>query len=406
MHRAETVVIGGGHAGLAMSRVLTDAGRDHVVLERGRVAERWRSERWDSLRLLTPSWMTRLPSWQYDGPNPDGYLTTGELVQHLQGYAESFDAPVQEQAAVRSVTRAGEHFAVSTDAGSWRADNVVVATGHCHRPSLPPTAAALDPSVVQVHPLIYRNPQSLPPGGVLVVGASSSGVQIAAELRRAGRDVVLAVGRHTRLPRRYRGRDVLHWLELLGSFDRTVDQLPADVARREPSMQLVGTADASDLDLGVLRREGVELAGRFLGARGTVVRFADDLQASVADADRRMRRVLERIDAVVDGDPVDVAPVTVGPGPSRLDLRARGITSVVWATGFRGAWPWLHLPVVDRSGRITQYRGRTAVPGLYTVGQRFQHRRGSSLIDGVRHDVDDVLTALTGAAHAVVAQAV
>jgi putative flavoprotein involved in K+ transport len=408
MHRIGTVVVGGGHAGLAMSRALTDAGRDHLVLERGRVAERWRSERWDSLQLLTPNWMSRLPSWQYGGDEPDGFMTTAAFVDHLRRYARSFEAPVHEHTAVRSVAPLGEGFRVTTDGGTWLADDVVVATGYCHRAAVPASAAGLDPAITELSPLDYRNPQSVPDGGVLVVGASSSGLQIAAELRRAGRDVVLAVGRHTRLPRRYRGRDVLAWLELLGALDRTVDDLPAEVARREPSLQLVASSGERALDLGVLQDAGVELAGRFTGADGSVVRFADDLPATVADADRRLRRVLGRIDDIAaDGTRHDdVPPVRVRPGARRFNLLDRGIGTVVWATGFRGSWPWLHLPVVAPSGHIVQRRGRTAVPGLYTVGQRFQHRRSSSFIDGVRHDVADVLSHLTRTAADPVACAV
>jgi putative flavoprotein involved in K+ transport len=407
MQRIDTVVVGGGHAGLAMSRGLTEADRDHVVLERGRVAERWRTERWDSLRLLTPNWMSRLPSWHYDGNDPDGFMTTAALVDHLQRYARAFAAPVHEDTAVREVTRLGDGFRVATDGATWLADNVVVATGYCHRPAVPAAAAGLHPSLTQLSPLDYRNASSLPDGGVLVVGASSSGVQIAAELRRSGREVVLAVGGHTRLPRRYRGRDVLAWLELIGALDRTVDELPADTARRETSLQLVGSAGERGLDLGVLRDAGVELVGRLTGIDGSVVRLADDLPTSVADAERRMRRVLRRIDSVAGGADLhaDVPPLHVGPGPRTVHLADRGITTVLWATGFRGAWPWLRLPVVDPAGRIVQRRGRTVVPGLYTVGQRFQHRRSSSFIDGVRHDVADVLSHLAGATVAPVAQA-
>ncbi len=246
--------------------------------------------------------------------------------------------------------------------------------------------------MLQLSPLTYKNPTSLPDGGVLVVGASSSGLQIASELRRAGRDVVLAVGRHTRLPRRYRGSDVLRWLDRLGTFDRTLDDLPPERARSEPSLQLVG--GEQDLDLGRLHRMGVQLTGRFVGIDGFSARFAADLPAYVDDAERRLRRVLARIDTIAGGTPrTPVAPITVPAGETEVDLASRGIHTVVWATGFRGSWPWLHLPVVT-NGRIVQYRGRTVVPGLYTVGQRFQHRRGSTLIDGARHDVHDVVADL------------
>jgi putative flavoprotein involved in K+ transport len=389
MQSTSTVVIGAGQAGLATSCALTAAGIDHVVLERGRVAERWRSERWHSLRLLTPNWMTRLPSWQYAGADPDGFMTSSELASYLERYAASFAAPVL-RTAVRSVAYARGAFQVVTDSGTWRAQHVVVATGHCHRAAVPAGAAAVSPDVLQLDPLQYRGPRSVAPGGVLVVGASSSGVQIAAELNHAGRDVVLAAGRHTRLPRRYRGRDVMRWLDLLGNFDRTLDELPREVALREPSLQLVG--GTRDLDLGVLHQDGVQVTGRLVSAEGHALRFADDLAATTDEADRRLRRVLARIDNVAPRSVTDdVPPVGLPDGVTALDLRARGIATIVWATGFRGAWPWLHLPVVS-GGRIQQHRGRTVVPGLHTVGQRFQHRRGSGLLDGVRHDVADVVS--------------
>ncbi|MFC5179349.1 NAD(P)-binding domain-containing protein [Nocardioides taihuensis] len=394
MHSIDTVVIGAGHAGVATSHALTAAGVEHVVLERGRIGERWLSERWDSLRLLTPNWMSRLPGWEYGGPDPDGFMTAGELATYLGAYAGSFAAPVVHSAVHRVAVDSREGFRVVTDLDVWRAARVVVATGHCHRAVVPRGATDLSADILQLDPLHYRGPQSVAPDGVLVVGASSTGVQIAAELRAAGHDVVLAVGRHSRLPRRYRGRDIMSWLDVLGSFDRTVDELPARAARSEPSLQLVAGSD--NLDLEVLHAAGVQLVGRFRGAAGATAYFADDLSSHVSDAERRMCRVLARIDALPPQgtgptDAVDVRPVRVASGTGHLSLRERRIGTVVWATGFHGAWPWLEPPVVSH-GRITQHRGRTAVPGLYTVGQRFQHRRGSSLIDGARHDVVDVVS--------------
>ena len=242
MFEVETVVVGAGHAGLAVSRLLTRAGREHVVLERGRVAERWRSQRWDSLHLVTPSWMTRLPGYRYRGPDPDGYLSAAGFADLLDDYAGSFAAPVLGSVTVQDVSLADGQskcrYVVSTDAGSWRARNVVVAAGPHGTPRIP---AAVRATVKVVPAQRYRNPAQLPPGGVLVVGASASGVQIADELARAGRSVVLAVGRHTRLPRRYRGMDIFWWLDSTGRLARTVDQVrDVTAARYEPSLQLVG----------------------------------------------------------------------------------------------------------------------------------------------------------------------
>src|SRR4051794_32635115 len=408
MTTVDTVVIGAGHAGLAVSRLLSAAGRDHVVLDRGRVGERWRTERWDSLHLLTPSWMTRLPGWSYEGPDPDGYLSAGAFVGHLEAYAASFGAPVEGGTTVEEVRvsgRGGGRYAVATDRGTWHAHNVVVATGPHGVPRVP---AGL-PADQVVTSADYRNPDQLPDGGVLVVGASSSGVQIADELNRAGRNVVLAVGRHTRMPRRYRGLDVYWWLEATGRQARTIEEMPdPDAARNEPSLQLVGGSSrdraAPDIDLALLQARGIRLAGRLSGVSGHTAEFGEDLADNVRSAEDRMRSFLTRVDAFVARSGLESEvwpgtwpdPVSVARPPSRLDLRAEGIRSVVVAAGFRPHHPWLRLPITGPDGRIRQRRGVTTAPGVYTVGQRFQHRRDSGLIDGARHDARDVVQHLLG----------
>jgi putative flavoprotein involved in K+ transport len=393
MRRIDTVVIGAGHAGLATSRCLADAGRDHVVLERGRLAESWRSERWDSLRLLTPNWMTRLPGRGYQGPDPDGFMRAGELVDHLAGYARSFGAPVREWTSVLRVSRAGDGYQVTTDQGAWSTRHVVVATGP--RPWVPEVARRLGAGIRHLHSSGYRNPDALPGGGVLVVGASSSGVQLAAELRRSGRHVVLAVGEHTRMPRTYRGMDIMWWLERTGVLARTIDDVSdPGRARREPSLQLAGGHPARDLDLGVLARLGVVLTGRLAGVDDGRAWFAGDLPETIAVADARLRRTLAAIDAHVEATglrgevlPAEpVRPVPVPGAPGELDLRAAGITTVLWATGHRNAYPWLRVPVLGAAGEIRQSRGATPSAGLYVIGLRFLHRRDSSFIGGARHD--------------------
>jgi putative flavoprotein involved in K+ transport len=401
----DTLVIGAGQAGLAMSRCLADRGVDHVVLERGRVAERWRTERWDSLRLLSPNWMSRLPGWSYVGPDPHGFMTTRDVVTYLGDYASASSAPVVEDSAVLRLGRDGTGFVVTTTDQTWHAAHVVMATGWCDQPAVPAFAAALDRSIAQVVPSRYRNPRALPDGGVLIVGASATGVQLADELAAAGRDVVLAVGRHSRLPRRYRGMDIFWWLERIGSLDRTIDQMPDPAAaRREPSLQLVGRPDHADLDLATLQAGGVALAGRLVAVDGTAVRFARDLSSTVAAVDEKQRQLLMTVDAHIDAtgltaevlDPVAPRPVVVSDTPDRLDLRARGITTVLWATGHRRAYPWLALPVLDAAGEIRHRHGVTPVPGLYVLGQRFQHRRRSSFIDGVGQDAAEVADHLIG----------
>ena len=409
----DTVIVGAGHAGLAVSRLLTDAGRDHVVLDRGGVAERWRSERWDSLHLLTPNWMTRLPGWCYAGPDPDGYLSAGELVQHLERYAASFRAPVVFNTPVVEISETRRpgcaRFSVITGSGPWHARHVVVATGPHGRPYVPSGLSDISSRVEVLTASSYRNPDTLPPGGVLVVGASASGVQIADELRRAGREVTIAVGRHTRMPRRYRGMDSFWWLEATGRLARTIDQMPdIAAARQENSLQLIGRTEAhlrgSDLDLQTLRDRGVHLLGRLEGVVGTDALFRDDLSQRVAEADRKMHHVLDTVDEYIDkaGLNREVLPalrpgaVTVPAPVTRLNLAAENIRTVIVAAGYRPDHSWLQVPVLEPDGSIRQHRGVTPAPGLYVVGQYFQHRRDSGFIDGVRHDARYVVDHLLG----------
>jgi len=406
MHITDTLIVGAGQAGLAASRCLTDHGHDHVVLERGRIGQRWRSDVWDSLHLLTPNWLNALPGRPYSGPDPGGFASAAGFTDHLADYARSFDAPVVEHTGVRLLHKRNGRFEITTDADVWQAAAVIIATGWCDRPAVPTMAQALPADIHQVAPNQYRNPHSLPPGGVLVVGASATGVQIAAELAAGGRDVTIAVGSHTRMPRTYRGMDIYWWLQRIGHLDRTIDQMPdRTLARREPSAQLVGTTDRRPLDLTTLRATGVHLTGRVTAVDGHRVRLAPDLPATVAAAEARLRRLLGRIDKHIDANglrrdvlepwrPRPLAPTRV---VSYLDLRAAGVNTIVWATGHRRSYPWLRpLPVLDNQGEIRQYRGRTPMPGLYVLGQRFQHRRSSHLIGGVGRDASEVAEHIVG----------
>ncbi|HEY7138301.1 MAG TPA: NAD(P)-binding domain-containing protein [Acidimicrobiia bacterium] len=405
MPRIDTVVIGAGQAGLAASRLLTGAGRDHVVLDRGRLAERWRSERWDSLRLLSPNWMTRLPGWEYDGPDPDGYMGASELVASFEAYAHSFAAPVEIGVAVRSVRATSDGFVVVSDGGAWRADHVVIATGDAMHPRVPAIARDFASRTYQLPTSRYRNPDQLPAGGVLVVGASASGVQVADELRRAGRDVVIAAGNHTRMPRTYRGMDVFWWMARAGVLDATIDETPEpEAARRAPSLQLVGRPTHDTLDLGVLSDRGVRVAGRLLGTDGRRAHFGDDLKVSLARSDERMNRTLETIDRHIDdsGCSAEFEPperprrIRLRGVPTELDLVQLGVSTVVWATGFRRSYPWLRVPVLDAHGEIRQRRGVTPVRGLYVLGLRFQHHRDSNFIGGVGRDARFVVEHICG----------
>jgi putative flavoprotein involved in K+ transport len=395
MHTTNTLILGAGQAGLALSHWLTELGRDHLILERGQVAERWYSERWDSLRLLSPNWMTRLPGWTYDGPDPDGFMTAAEVASFFDRYATSFAAPVHEHTTVQRVAADGEGFVVGTDGGEYRSSNVVIATGWCDRPAIPAASRHLPTRIHQVIPRDYRKPDDVPPGGVLVVGASATGVQLADELHRSGRDVTLAVGSHSRLPRRYRGMDIYWWLDTMGAFDKTIDDV-GDVmaARTEPSLQLVGRPDHTTLDLPTLQAQGVNLVGRLIGVDGARVSLGTNTRAVVDAADRQMVRVLARIDRAIErlglsSEVLDAEPIPVAPPMSvldELDLRDAGINTVVWATGHRRPYEWLQLPILDGRGEVRQYRGVTPVPGAYVLGQRFQHYRNSNFIDGVGRD--------------------
>jgi putative flavoprotein involved in K+ transport len=390
-----TVIVGGGQAGLAMSFCLSELDIEHVVLERGQLAERWRTQSWDSLNLLTPNWMTRLPGFRYDGNQPHGFMSVRELVALLESYADQARAPVMADTTVTSVERAGDRFRVITDRGRWSADSVVVATGYCDRPAVPAASRGLAASVTQVVPADYRRPAQLPDGGVLVVGASSTGVQLADEIQRSGRQVTLAVGRHARLPRQHRGRDILWWLDSLGALNQSVDAVHAiDISRRQPSLQLVGKPDHSSLDLAVLHQLGVRIVGRVRDMTGYDVSLADDLIATTTAADIKMAEILTRIDRFIatnrlrasEAEPFRPTWPLASDAPERLDLQAEGIKTVIWATGYRRAYPWLRIPVVDGRGEIVHEGGFTPVFGLYVLGMNFQRRRNSSFIDGVGAD--------------------
>lgn len=387
----DAVVIGAGQAGLAASSCLTAVGVEHVVLEAGLPGQSWLKRR-PSLRLLTPNWMTRLPGFAYAGPDPEGYMGMADVAALLDTYASGLQAPILCRAPVNRVTAGLGRFLVHSARGTFQARAVVVATGACRLPNVPALAGTLSPAIAQVTAAAYRSPDDLPPGGVLVAGASASGVQIAEDLAAAGRRVVLAAGRHTRLPRSWRGRDIMDWMDRAGILDEAPARRPGEGVSSFTSLQLCGSPDKRDLDLGTLAALGVEMVGRVEAAEGTRLSFSGDLPDLARRADERMRRLLQRIDAHIGMSGQDAPPghapepVVPDPGPRELDLADAGIRAVVWATGYRPDVSWLDAALRGPCGRIEHEEGVCACPGLYVIGMPLQRRRKSSFIDGVGGD--------------------
>ncbi|MDQ7906267.1 NAD(P)/FAD-dependent oxidoreductase [Phytohabitans sp. ZYX-F-186] len=406
MEHTTTVVVGAGHAGLAASHFLTERSIDHVVLERGEVANSWRRERWESLRLLTPNWQSRLPGHRYSGPDPDGYMTAGEVVELIDRFAAVSRAPVRTGTNVTSVRAVDGGYHVTTSRGEIRCRTVVVASGACNLPAVPPISQAVPASVEQLTPFDYHSPGKLPDGGVLVVGASATGVQLASELRRSGRRVLLSVGEHVRLPRTYRGRDVLWWMDASGVWDQRYDEVDdLTRARRLPSPQLVGTPERSTLDLNALTASGVELVGRWAAVRDGSALFSGGLRNVFSLADLKMDRLLGTFDewakeqgrdAEVD-PPERFAPTRVPDSTRlRLDLASGEIRAIVWATGFRPDYRWLDVPVVDAKGHLRHDGGAVDSPGLYALGLPVLRRRRSTFIHGIEDDAREVIAHLAG----------
>jgi putative flavoprotein involved in K+ transport len=386
---------------LAASHFLTERSVDHVVLERDEVASSWRRDRWDSMTLLTPNWQSRLPGVPYDGADPDGYMTAVDVAGLLARFAVHVHAPVRPGTDVVSVRRTDDGYRVATADDEIRSRAVLIASGACNLPSVPAFAHALPPHIEQLTPFEYRNPSQLPGGGVLVVGASATGVQLAAELRQAGRPVILAVGEHVRLPRTYRGRDVLWWMDASGLWSQRYDEVDdLTRARRLPSPQLVGTPERATLDLNALTAMGVELVGRWSALREGRALFSGGLRNVCSLADLKLERLLDLFDdwaraggGEPEGAPPERFAPTEVPRSPRLELDlARGeVRSVVWATGFRPDYGWLDVPVVDAKGHLRHDGGVVESPGLYALGLPVLRRRNSTFIHGIEDDAREVI---------------
>lgn len=391
----EVVVVGAGQAGVAMSEHLTIAGISHVVLERDRIAERWRSERWDSLVANGPAWHDRFPNLEFEGYDPDAFVPKEAVADYFVAYAEKFNAPIRTGVDVKSVTRMpiDSGFSVETSAGEIQAKYVVAATGPFQKPAIPPVVPDTT-DIHQLHSSDYHNPAQLPEGGVLVVGAGSSGVQIAADLRKAGRDVYLSVGEHDRPPRRYRGRDNVWWLGVLGKWDLATPPAGAE----HVTIAVSGFDGGKTVDFRDLANSGITLLGLTTSFDDGVLKFADDLERNIARGDKNFLSVLTEADEFIAQNnldlPLEPEAHILGPMPEtalnpirEIDLAAAGITTILWATGYSVDYGWLKVPkALTEAGKPAHQRGVSNANGIYFLGQPWLSRRGSAFIWGVWHD--------------------
>lgn len=403
----ETVIIGGGQAGLATSYHLAQRDRENVVLEQAaQPANVWRNNRWDSFALVTPNWSFRLPGAEYDGPAANGFMERDEIIARLEQYIEKYRLPVQYQTRVTAIEQrhAGRGYRVITDDTTLEAENVVIATGRFQRPRVPAGADGLSASLIRMASGQYRNPDSLPPGAVLVVGSAQSGCQIARDLYQAGRRVFLCVGSTGRAPRRYRGKDLFEWFDMMGFLERKVGELKSPQEKFAPNPQVSGARGGQSLNLHQFARDGVVLLGRLQGAQGTSIRLAPDLKENLAKADRMEGEFTKLIDQFIAKNALDVASEEL---PllrdgfnveviDALDVRAAGISTVIWATGYEFDYSLVKLPVTDRDGFPITRRGVTEIPGLYFVGMPWLYTPSSGLFSGVGRDAAYIASHIAG----------
>jgi putative flavoprotein involved in K+ transport len=394
-------VVGGGQAGLSVSHLLQERGIEHVVLERARIANSWRSERWDTFCLVTPNWQCQLPGHPYRGDDPHGFMGRDEIVAYLESYAAAFAPPLLEGVAVQALAPAarGAGFVLDTSAGEMSADQVVIATGGYHRPLVPALAAGLPPEIVQLHSSAYRNPQALPDGAVLVVGTGQSGCQIAEDLHLAGRQVHLSVGSAPRCARRYRGRDVVEWLDRMGHYDLPVERHPQGEAVRDKTNHYVTGRDGGrDIDLRQLARQGMQLYGPLRGRHGTKLEFAPELKRNLDRADDVYRSINRAIDAFIAQHEIaaplepEYVPVWEPEGePASLDCVAAKVGTIIWCVGFAADFSWVKVPVFDEQRYPRHERGITPIAGLYFIGLPWLHTWGSGRFSGVGRDARHIV---------------
>ncbi len=389
------IIIGGGQAGLSMSYCLKERGIEHLVFEKERIAEAWRSKRWDAFCLVTPNWQCQLPGFPYAGPEPNGFMVKDEIVAYIEAYAKSFNPPLHQGMTVKRLSRNGAGgFELATNYRDFTADQVVVAIGGYHAATIPRMAERFSDTVVQLHSSEYKSPDALPPGDVLVVGTGQSGCQIAEDLHLAGRRVHLCTGSAPRTARRYRGKDVVDWLHDMGYYDMPVHEHPQqDRVRAKANHYVTGRDGGRDIDLRKFAREGMQLYGRLLEVRGPKLILGDDLKRNLDQADAVAEKIKNTIDEFIakKGIPAPTEPRYVPvwepvEEPRELDYAQAGIGSVIWSMGYRTDYRWIDLPIFDGKGYPSHERGVTAVPGIYFLGLPWLYTWGSGRFSGVARD--------------------
>jgi putative flavoprotein involved in K+ transport len=405
MEKVETIIVGGGQAGLATSYHLKQRGREHVIFERAeKPAHAWRTDRWDSFTLVTPNWSVQLPGAHYDGNDPDGFMQKMEIIAYFEKYVEKFKLPVQFKTPVLEVAPMdGKGYQVKTDGKTFQAKNVVVATGTFQRPKIPAFRANIPAGILQLHSGQYHNPSQLPDGAVLVVGAAQSGMQIAEELHQSGRTVYLSTGAAPRVPRRYRGRDIVSWMLDTGFMDQTVEKLPSPKARLAGNPQASGKNGGHSLNLHQFVRDGIKLFGHIAGAQDGKVMFKPDLKENLAKTDKIEKDIIAMIDRYIASIDINAPQETLPDlqdGYSvevltELDLKTANINTIIWAMGYAFDYDLVKLPVTDEDNFPIQQRGVTQYPGLYFVGMNWLSKRKSAVLLGVNEDVENIVAEMT-----------
>ncbi|CUH50798.1 MSMEG_0569 family flavin-dependent oxidoreductase [Shimia marina] len=389
------VVVGGGQAGLSVSYYLTQEGLDHVVLERHQKFHSWRINRWDTFCLVTPNWQCRLPDFAYQGDDPDGFMVKDEITEYLDAFAQTFNPPIIEECEVTKITRRPDGcYFVDSSQGNFSADQVVIATGGYDNPIVPPFADQLDPSILQMHSVDYRRPEQMPEGATLVVGTGQSGVQLMEDMHLKGRDVHLAVGPAPRAPRRYRGRDSTDWLHDMGHYAITIAQHPnPEHAVTKTNHYMTGRDGGHEIDLRKFATEGVSLYGSVSGMEGKKIQFLPDLETNLDDADESYVGIRNAIDAHIEKHNIDAPSEPAFKKLWRpkqeiteIDCEKEGITSVLWAIGFRPNYSWIDVDVFDDHGRPVYDRGVCQQDGFYFIGLGWLNTWGSGRFLGIDED--------------------